>query len=191
MKYASVCTSHYENLPFEIPHSWEWIRIKDIAITELGKTLDKGKNTGKPYDYLCALNVKWFTFDLTTLKQILLEDKEKERYLVQKGDLLICEGGDVGRAAIWENEKEIYYQNALHRVRFKGGINQYYFLYLLQYYKLLGLIDDVSGGVTIKHFTQNSMQKLLFPLPPLEEQTRIVQKIKDIFTLLDKITAEL
>ena len=178
-------------MPFEIPHSWEWIRIKDIAVTELGKTLDKGKNTGKPYDYLCALNVKWFTFDFTTLKQILLEGKEKERYLVQKGDLLICEGGDVGRAAIWESEKEIYYQNALHRVRFKGGINQYYFLYLLQYYKFLGLIDDVSGGVTIKHFTQNSMQKLLFPLPPLEEQTRIVQKIKDIFAQLDQITAEL
>ena len=184
-------TSHYENLPFEIPQNWVWVRIKDIAISELGKTLDKGKNSGELYDYLCALNVKWGAFDLTTVKQILLEDKEKERYLVRKGDLLICEGGDVGRAAIWENEKEIYYQNALHRVRFKGGIDQYFYLYALQYYKHLGFIDDVSGGVTIKHFTQNSMQKLLFPLPPLTEQKRIVAKVTELLTLIDKITSEL
>ena len=191
MNYASVCISHYENLPFEIPQNWVWVRIKDIAISELGKTLDKGKNSGKLYDYLCALNVKWGAFDLTIVKQILLEDKERERYLVRKGDLLICEGGDVGRAAIWDNDEEIYYQNALHRVRFKGGINQYFYLYTLQYYKHLGLIDDVSGGVTIKHFTQNSMQKLLFPLPPLAEQKRIVKKIGKIFETIDKITAEL
>ncbi|MCI6419945.1 MAG: restriction endonuclease subunit S [Bacteroidales bacterium] len=176
-------------MPFEIPDSWEWVRIKDIAISELGKTLDKGKNSGEFYDYLCALNVKWGAFDLATVKQILLEDKEKERYLVRKGDLLICEGGDVGRAAIWENEKEIYYQNALHRVRFKGGIDQYFYLYALQYYKHLGFIDDVSGGVTIKHFTQNSMQKLLFPLPPLQEQKRIAYSIVQWFALIDEIEA--
>ena len=140
---------------------------------------------------MCALNVKWGAFDLTIVKQILLEDKERERYLVRKGDLLICEGGDVGRAAIWDNDEEIYYQNALHRVRFKGGIDQYFYLYTLQYYKHLGLIDDVSGGVTIKHFTQNSMQKLLFPLPPFAEQKRIVKKIGKIFETIDKITAEL
>ena len=176
-------------MPFEIPASWKWVRIKDIAISELGKTLDKGKNSGEFYDYLCALNVKWGAFDLATVKQILLEDKEKERYLVRKGDLLIGEGGDVGRAAIWENEKEIYYQNALHRVRFKGGIDQYFYLYALQYYKHLGFIDDVSGGVTIKHFTQNSMQKLLFPLPPLQEQKRIAYSIVQWFALIDEIEA--
>ena len=180
---------HYENVPFDIPQNWVWVRIKDIAISELGKTLDKGKNSGELNDYLCALNVKWGAFDLTTVKQILLEDKEKERYLVRKGDLLICEGGDVGRAAIWENEKEIYYQNALHRVRFKGGIDQYFYLYALQYYKHLGFIDDVSGGVTIKHFTQNSMQKLLFPLPPLTEQKRIADSIVQWFALIDEIEA--
>ena len=189
---AKPCdTSHYGNLPFEIPKSWTWVKIKDIAVSELGKTLDRGKNKGKPYDYLCALNVKWRAFDLTTLKQILLEDDEKDRYLVRKGDLLICEGGDVGRAAIWESDREIYYQNALHRVRFKGNINQYFYLYILQYYKWLGLIDDVSGGVTIKHFTQNSMQKLLFPLPPIDEQNRIVQRLGEIFSTLDNITSEL
>ena len=176
-----------DEIPFEVPEGWAWCRLTNVAITELGKTLDAKKNKGESYDYLCALNVKWYTFDFTTLKQIRLEEKEKERYLVRKGDLLICEGGDVGRSAIWESDNPIYYQNALHRVRFYQNINQYFFLHVLNYYKNIGLIDDVSGGVTIKHFTQNSMQKLLFPLPPLVEQERIVSVIKSIFSQIDTL----
>ena len=176
-----------DEIPFEVPEGWAWCRLTNVAITELGKTLDAKKNKGESYDYLCALNVKWYTFDFTTLKQIRLEEKEKERYLVRKGDLLICEGGDVGRSAIWESDNPIYYQNALHRVRFYQNINQYFFLHVLNYYKNIGLIDDVSGGVTIKHFTQNSMQKLLFPLPPLAEQKRIVSVIKSIFSQIDTL----
>ena len=182
---------HYENVPFEIPQSWEWVKLSDIAFSELGKTLDKGKNTGLPYNYLCAFNVKWCSFDLSVIKKIFLENNELERYRVRKGDLLICEGGDVGRAAIWESDDEIYYQNALHRVRFKDVINQYFFLYVLQYYKSLGMIDDVSGGVTIKHFTKNSMKKLCFPLPPIKEQQRIVSVINQHNTILDSISANL
>ncbi len=176
-----------DEIPFELPAGWAWCRIFNIATTELGKTLDARKNKGDLYDYLCALNVKWYTFDFSTLKQIRIEKNEKERYLVKKGDLLICEGGDVGRSAIWNSDKEIYYQNALHRVRFYNGINQYFFLYILNYYKNIGLIDEVSGGVTIKHFTQNSMQKILLPLPPLAEQKRIVGKIEEIFAQIDAL----
>ena len=165
--------------------------MTDIAISELGKTLDRGKNKGIPYNYLCAFNVKWCSFDLSVSKTILLEDDELERYKVRKGDLLICEGGDVGRAAIWEIDDDIYYQNALHRVRFKDSINQYFYLYVLQYYKSLGMIDDVSSGVTIKHFTQNSMKKLNFPLPPIKEQGRIVKAIQQYYRLIDNISANL
>ncbi len=190
-KFTPCDNGHYENVPFEIPQSWEWVKLSDIAISELGKTLDKGKNSGLPYNYLCAFNVKWCSFDLSVIKKIFLESNELERYRVRKGDLLICEGGDVGRAAIWESDDEIYYQNALHRVRFKDVINQYFFLYVLQYYKSLGMIDDVSGGVTIKHFTQNSMKKLCFPLPPIKEQRRIVSVINQHNTILDSISANL
>jgi len=190
-KFTPCDNGHYENVPFEIPQSWEWVKLSDIAFSELGKTLDKGKNTGLPYNYLCAFNVKWCSFDLSVIKKIFLENNELERYRVRKGDLLICEGGDVGRAAIWESDDEIYYQNALHRVRFKDDINQYFFLYVLQYYKSLGMIDDVSGGVTIKHFTKNSMKKLCFPLPPIKEQQRIVSVINQHNTILDSISANL
>ena len=188
---ASCDNAHYENNTIEIPKNWEWAKLSDIAVSELGKTLDKGKNSGTPHNYLCAFNVKWCSFDFSVIKKILLEDEELERYKVRKGDLLICEGGDVGRAAIWESDQDIYYQNALHRVRFKNEINQYFYLYVLQYYKSLGMIDDVSGGVTIKHFTQNSMKKLSFPLPPIKEQYRIVSAINQYNTILDDISANL
>jgi len=190
-KFTPCDNAHY---PFDVPHNWvwwEWVKLSDIAVSELGKTLDKGKNSGTPHNYLCAFNVKWCSFDLFVIKKILLEKEELERYKVRKGDLLICEGGDVGRAAIWESDQDIYYQNALHRVRFKDEINQYFYLYVLQYYKSLGMIDDVSGGVTIKHFTQNSMKKLSFPLPPIKEQQRIVSAINQYNTILDNISANL
>ncbi len=171
-----------------IPNNWCWVKINDVAITELGKTLDKDKNTGDLYNYLCAANIRWCSFNLSTLKQFRLENTEKERYKIRKGDLLISEGGDVGRSAIWDSDDEIFYQNALHRVRFYGGVSQYFFLYLLMFYKQIGLIDRVSGGMTIKHFTQNSMLRLDFPLPPLAEQQRIVAKIDELFTQIDKIS---
>lgn len=179
------------NLPYNTLTNWAWADITDIAKSELGKTLDRNKNIGKPCNYLCALNVKWGTFDFSILKHILLEDSERERYLVRNGDLLICEGGDVGRAAIWESSEEIYYQNALHRVRFRDELCPYFYLYVLQHYKYVGLIDKVSGGVTIKHFTQNSMKKILFPVPPINEQKRISNKVSEIFTKLDSIMADL
>ena len=126
----------------KLPKGWCLCHIPDVANTLLGKTLDRSKNTGTPKDYLCAINVLWGKFDFTTHKQFLLEKNEYERYAVMKGDLMVCEGGDVGRCAIWEDDsKEIYYQNALHRIRCKEGVFNYYILYLLWHYKLNGTID--------------------------------------------------
>lgn len=124
---------------------------------------------------------------MTTIKEFLIEDSEFERYAVKRGDLLVCEGGDVGRSAIWEYDNEIYYQNALHRIRFKANVSAYYFLYALMYLKSIGVIDKACKGVTIKHFTQNVMNSLLFFLPPIAEQQRIVAKIDELFNIIDDI----
>ena len=176
----------------KLPKGWCLCHIPDVANTLLGKTLDRSKNTGTPKDYLCAINVLWGKFDFTTHKQFLLEKNEYERYAVMKGDLMVCEGGDVGRCAIWEDDsKEIYYQNALHRIRCKEGVFNYYILYLLWHYKLNGTIDYLCKGVTIKHFTQAVMNKLDILLPPFEEQKRIVTKIEELFAQLDKIESSL
>ncbi len=179
-KYTPLTFSQIpqSEIPFNIPDNWKWVRLGEIAETMLGKTLDREKNTGEYCNYLCAVNIKWMKIDFSVLKQIRLEPTDKEKYRLKKGDLLVCEGGDVARSAIWEDDsREMYYQNALHRLRFYGGINQYYILYVIYVNKLSGYIDRISKGVTIKHFTQDLLKNLLIPLPPLSEQERIVAKL--------------
>ena len=96
---------------------WEYKKLGEVCVSDLGKTLNQSKDTGTYRPYLCAVNIQWDDIDLSTLKQSRFEDNEIDRYSVRKGDLLVCEGGDIGRAAIWNNEETILYQNALHRIR--------------------------------------------------------------------------
>ena len=175
-----------DGLPFEIPESWEWVRLPQIAISELGKTLDKEKNKGELCPYLCSINVQWNNINLSKIKEARFEYSELEKYRLQPGDLLICEGGEVGRSAIWNNEQEMYYQNALHRIRFLGNISPYYFLIVFECYKQMNIIDEHSKGVTIKHLVQSSLNSIYFPLPPLEEQKRIVAEIEKYEPLISE-----
>ena len=171
--------------PFDIPESWEWVRIIDIANSQLGKTLDRGKDSGEEYPYLCSINIYWDGIDLNNVKYFKLQENEKEKYRVEKNDLLVCEGGEVARCCVWDFEMEIYYQNALHRIRFYQKINPYFYKYVIQVYKALGIIK--GRGQTILHFTYTEMKKLCFPLPPLAEQHRIVEKIEELLPLIDEM----
>ena len=173
-----------DDVPFDIPDSWEWVTLQTIATSSLGKTLDKAKNKGNLKPYLCSINVYWDGIDLTTVKEARLEENELPKYLLRPGDLLICEGGDVGRSAVWESTQEMYYQNALHRVRFYGGINPHYFQLLLECYKGNQILDAYSKGMTIKHLVQTALNTIVFPLPPLSEQTRIVNAVKRLLPYL-------
>ena len=183
-KNEPVCIA--DEVPFEIPESWEWVTLKMIAITKLGKTLDKTKNQGDYKPYLCSINVYWNGIDLTTVKEARFEENEISKYELKKGDLLICEGGDVGRSAIWENDQEMYYQNALHRVRFYGGINPYYFRLLMECYKGNKILSKKSKGMTIKHLVQSALNAIYFPLPPIQEQQRIVNKFQSLIPILEQ-----
>lgn len=175
-----------DELPFEIPENWAWVHLNEIAETSLGKTLDKLKNTGTMQPYLCSINVYWNGIDLSKVKEAKFEDSEKEKYLLRRGDLLICEGGDVGRSAIWYYDEEMYYQNALHRVRFYNDIVPEFYKYLLECYKGMGIIDRYSKGVTIKHLVQNALYAMWLPFPPLAEQKRIVAKIEELLPYIDR-----
>lgn len=173
-------------VPFDIPRSWKWVYLNYISESSLGKTLDKVKNTGELRPYLCSVNVYWDGIKLEKIKEARFEKDELEKYLLKRGDLLICEGGDVGRCAIWESDIPMFYQNALHRVRFYCNIEPYYYKYLIEYYKGSGIIDKFSKGVTIKHLVQNSLNSILMPLPPLAEQKRIVAKIGELLPYIDR-----
>ncbi|MEI3102098.1 MAG: restriction endonuclease subunit S [Oscillospiraceae bacterium] len=120
------------------------------------------------------------------VKEARFEEIELSKYLLQKGDLLICEGGDVGRSSVWEHDVTMYYQNALHRVRFYQNINPYFYKYLIECYKGIGIIDRFSKGVTIKHLVQNSLNAMWLPLPPLAEQKRIVAKIEELLPYIER-----
>ena len=150
-----------DEIPFDIPENWQWVKLNHIAVSSLGKTLDKAKNTGTFHPYLCSINVYWDRIDLSKIKEAKFEDLELEKYRLHHGDLLICEGGDVGRCFVWSDNSEMYYQNALHRVRFYGNINPYFFKYVIECYKGIGIIDEHSKGMTIKHLVQTELNNIL------------------------------
>lgn len=170
-----------------MPEAWEWCRLNSIATFELGKTLDTAKNTGTYKPYLRSVNVRWNSIDLNDINCMKFEPDELARYSIKKGDLLICEGGDVGRSCVWEKNEEMYYQNALHRVRFYMNINPYFYMYIMMYYANSGKLQEICKGVTIKHLTRTTLLTLLFPLPPQNESLNIINKILEFDSLLQNL----
>lgn len=174
-----------DELPFEIPDSWEWVRLGEISESALGKTLDQKKNKGELQPYLCSINVRQDGISLSTLKKARFEQEELEKYSLAPGDLLVCEGGDVGRAAVWEQDSPMYYQNALHRIRFFGKINPHYIRDVMELYKFSKEVDKFCKGVTIKHLVQTELRRIFIPIPPLHEQLRIVGALERQLKQLD------
>lgn len=109
---------------FDIPENWEWTTIGDVCETCLGKMLDKQKNLGRLQLYLRNVNVRWGAFDLSDLLQMPFEEDEDERYSICYNDLVVCEGGEPGRCAIWKSEESIKFQKALHRIRCYNGFTE-------------------------------------------------------------------
>lgn len=166
---------------------WEYKKLGEVAQSDLGKTLNSKKDKGNLYPYLCAINILWDKIDTSTLKETKFDESELERYAVKKGDLLVCEGGDIGRAAIWNQEKSILYQNALHRLRFNEELLPRFCLLYLRYLKNQGILDERYGkGVTIKHLVKSSLLSIPIPIPPLSEQQRIVEELDLLSSIIEK-----
>lgn len=163
---------------------WQIKRVGEIAHHSLGKMLDKAKNKGDLKPYLRNLNVRWFDFDLTDVLEMRFLPEEETRYTAIKGDVLVCEGGYPGRAAIWNDEKPIYFQKALHRVRFHERQRNKWFLYYLHACDLDGSLKKHFNGAGIQHFTGEALARFEIPLPPLAEQQRIVSILDKAFAYL-------
>ena len=112
---------------------WQRKTVSEIAQYSLGKMLDKAKNKGEQRPYLRNLNVRWFDFDLSDLREMPFLSEETAKYTVSKGDLVVCEGGYPGRAAIWDQDEPIYFQKALHRIRFHQPERAKWCLYYLYF----------------------------------------------------------
>ena len=180
-----------EDRAFDLPDGWEWVRFGEIARHNAGKTLDKRRNTGEPRDYLTTSNLYWGRFDLTEVRQMLIKEDELEKCTARQGDLLICEGGEAGRAAVWAEPGEICFQNHIHRARFYGDLNPYY---AYRYFELLsasGEIEKYRKGVGISNMSGKALATIPFVLPPLAEQARIVAKVDQLMALCDQLKTRL
>ena len=104
-----------DEIPFEIPESWEWVRLGSIYEHNTGKALNSSNTDGVMLTYITTSNLYWDRFELDSIKEMPFTDAEIEKCTVKKGDLLVCEGGDVGRSAIWHFDNEIRIQNHIHR----------------------------------------------------------------------------
>jgi len=157
---------------------WEDKTVGDVSTHSLGKMLDKQKNRGNFQKYLRNINVRWFDFDLSDVGEMRFLDDEKEKYTAIKGDLLICEGGYPGRAAIWQEDYPIFFQKAIHRVRFHKPEYTKWFLYFLYLSDINGNLKKYLTGTGIQHFTGQALDRFVLPIAPLAEQRAIVGRLE-------------
>ena len=188
--------SHYEKLdgverciddelPFEIPDSWEWVRLGTVFQHNTGKALNASNRDGEKLTYITTSNLYWDRFVLENLKTMPFTDSEVDKCTVQQGDLLVCEGGDIGRAAIWESDEPMRIQNHIHRLRAYVPVCTRFFYHLFYLYKSAGWIG--GKGIAIQGLSSNAIHNLLFPLPPLHEQERIVSAIDTALSVVQKL----
>ena len=173
-----------DEVDWELPMTWKWVRLSQIAEMRLGKMLDKAKNRGIERPYLRNTNVQWHRFELDDIKTLRLEDYELSEYRLKNGDLLVCEGGEPGRCAIWNHDdREMYFQKALHRVRPLGGVLAKYLEIHLRQDADAGRLDRYFTGATIKHFAGQELARYVVALPPIAEQHRIVARVEELRSL--------
>ena len=175
-----------EEVPFEIPQGWEWTRIGNIFNHASGKQQSSNnKGGGTPQKFITTSNLYWGYFVLDNAKVMNFTDEEIKTCSATKGDLLVCEGGaGYGRSAIWNEEYDICLQNHVHRLRpCISGLCEYvyHFMYLLKESNNL-----TSVGTAMPGLSANRLKGLLLPLPPLSEQRRIVIKLAELLSQIDK-----
>ena len=187
--YKPCDIRHYENIELSIPETWCWATVGDVFKHNTGKALNSSNRSGIIMDYITTSNLYWDRFDLSTVKQMPFTEAEIEKCTVTIGDLLVCEGGDVGRSAIWNYDYDIRIQNHIHRLRGKDNICVRYFFYVFMIYKQKNYIG--GKGVAIQGLSSRDLHNLPIPVPPLKEQYRIAEALDNLIAKMNKITVEL
>jgi len=188
----------YQETPIGwIPKGWDCDSIGNLFHIQLGKMLSKAAKTGKwSAPYLGNKNVQWYQVDITNLEKMDFKPIEREKFKLIAGDLLVCEGGDVGRTSIWQNEiKVCFYQKAIHRLRpIKERIKPELMLRIMRHAKRTGVFTDFTSQSSIAHLTQEQLARVKMFVPPLYEQSlmienfdRIDNKINADIALLQKL----
>lgn len=176
--------------PVSNPNGWDLKAVGEVSESKLGKMLDKKKQSSEKdqYKYLRNANVQWFKFDLSDLFEMEFNEKDRKNCELKFGDILVCEGGEPGRAAIWKNDLEnCFFQKALHRVRLNTSqILPEYFVWLFWFYAKNGGFDDHITVATIAHLTGIKMKAMQIPIPPITLQEEFQKKVNEIEVLKTK-----
>lgn len=174
-----------------IPEDWDVSTIGSEFQIQLGKMLDSEKNTGILKPYLGNKAVQWSRIDIDNLPVMAMSRSDLERYRLHKGDLLVCEGGEIGRAAIWEASlEECYYQKALHRLRPLVSFETPLLLAFLRYWADRKMLTNFVTQTSIAHLTREKLAQVPLPKPKPEEQRAIIEVLRDFDYLavsLDKL----
>lgn len=163
---------------------WEKVRLGDVTDSCLGKMLDKEKNRGEYQLYLSNKDVRWGSFDLEHLDLMKFEEHEEERYGVRYGDLIVCEGGEPGRCAIWKDQiPNMKIQKALHRVRVHEGLDYRFLYYWFLWAGKRGELQQYFTGATIKHMPGDKLKSVIITKPDIETQ----RQIADVLSAYDDL----
>ncbi len=177
-----------------IPADWSVSTVGAEFDIQLGKMLDAEKNVGIPKPYLGNKSVQWNRIDISDLSMMAMSPTDLQRYRLMRGDLLVCEGGEVGRAAIWDDQlPDCYYQKALHRLRPKRGFDTGLMTELLRYWADHGLLVNYVTQTSIAHLTREKFNDVPMPVPSLPEQRAIATALSDVDALIaaqDKLIAK-
>ena len=174
-----------EDVPFELPDSWCWCRLGTLFAHNTGKALNSSDTAGTLMTYITTSNLYWDRFELDSLKEMPFTESEIEKCTVTKGDLLVCEGGDIGRSAIWMHNEDIRIQNHIHRLRPYISLSNRFFYYVLFMWKQTGRIG--GQGIGLQGFSSKALHNLIVPLPPLSEQLHIVAYVDELNQKLSDI----
>ena len=177
------------DIPFALPESWCWCRLGALFAHNTGKALNSSDTTGTSMTYITTSNLYWDRFELDSLKEMPFTDSEVDKCTVTKGDLLVCEGGDIGRSAIWMFDENIRIQNHIHRLRPYISLSSRFYYYVMFLWKQMGLIG--GQGIGLQGFSSKALHNLMVPLPPVAEQEKIVVFVDELFEAIANIEKSL
>ena len=183
------CQNISDKIPFIIPNNWMWVRLGSLFQHNTGKTLNSSDKNGELYEYITTSNVYWDRIDLNNVKKMFFQANEIEKYTVRKNDLLVCEGGDIGRSAIWNKDYEIRFQNHIHRLRPFINLPVKFYYYVFYLLKSSGLVG--GNGIGIQSLPSNKLDEIILPLPPYNEQNKIIDQIEKNIVYIDQIKKSL
>ncbi len=173
-----------------VPEDWSISTVGAEFRVQLGKMLDAAKNQGVSKPYVGNRSIQWGHVNVDAIETVSLTPVELNRFLLRRGDLLVCEGGEIGRAAIWNDPiPECYYQKALHRLRPIRGYNSLLMMFLLRLWATTGFLTNFATRTSIAHLPKENFETIPLPVPLDHEQRAIVEALSDVDKSLESLDA--